>query len=74
MTDKNTTIKYITGGGGENGGDGSDDDDNNDDDNEATEQPWLWYGRPLHASARQRRWRLVDGASASTTNSCTLVR
>ena len=37
------------------GGDGSDDDDDDNDDDEATEQPWLWYGRPLRASAQRRR-------------------
>ena len=45
--------------GGEDGGDGSDNDNDNNNNDEATEQ---------------RRWRLVDGASASMTNSCTLVR
>ena len=62
--------------GGKDGGDVSDDDDNNDDDNnnEATERPWLWYGRPLCASAQWRRWRLVDSALALTTNSCRLVQ
>ena len=54
---------------GEDGGDNSDDDNEDDDkdDDEATERPWLWYGHPLRASAQRSRWRLVDGASASTT-------